>query len=160
MMDSEPIPIILPLIGGVAARHPGGQSRNRDLASIHIAKKQLGMEEDAYRAIIRAISNQRTDSSGELTDAERQQLLAHLKACGFKAKPQASAPQKNVAADKQAMMGRIATMLSANGRDWNYINAVAARMFKVARAEWCDKNQLHSLIGVLAKDARRHNRAI
>lgn len=68
----------------VADRHPGGEDRNRDLKLIHIARKQLGMAEDAYRAIVRGISNQRTDSSGALTQAERRQLLKHLKACGFR----------------------------------------------------------------------------
>ena len=69
----------------VAARHPGGTDRNRDLKLIHIAKKQLAMNEDAYRAIVRGISNQRTDSSGALTGSERQQLLNHFKSCGFRA---------------------------------------------------------------------------
>ena len=68
----------------VAARHPGGTDRNRDLALIHIAKKQLDFAEDSYRAIVRAISNQRTDSAGALTGPERRQLLNHLKSCGFR----------------------------------------------------------------------------
>lgn len=68
----------------VAERHPGGTDRNRDLKLIHIAKKQLGMDEDAYRTIVRTMSNQRTDSSGALNGPERQRLLNHLKSCGFR----------------------------------------------------------------------------
>lgn len=61
--------------------------RRRELAQIHIAKKDLGMDEDAYRAIIKAISNGATESAGDLDFAGRKKLLDHLKSCGFKVKP-------------------------------------------------------------------------
>lgn len=68
----------------VADRHPGGEDRNRDLKLIHIAKKQLDMREDTYRAIIRGVTNQRTSTSADLSGPERQKLLKHLKSCGFR----------------------------------------------------------------------------
>jgi hypothetical protein len=61
--------------------------RRRELAKIHIAKKDLGMEDDAYRGVIKAISNGATDSAGDLDFAGRKKLLEHLKSCGFKVKP-------------------------------------------------------------------------
>jgi phage gp16-like protein len=61
--------------------------RRRELAQIHIAKKDLGMEDDAYRGVIKAISNGATDSAGGLDFAGRKKLLDHLKSCGFKVKP-------------------------------------------------------------------------
>lgn len=68
----------------VSDRHPGGLDRNKDLKLIHIAKKSLNMADDAYRAIILGVSNQRTSSSADLTGPERRALLNHLKACGFR----------------------------------------------------------------------------
>lgn len=55
--------------------------RRRDLASIHIAKKQLGMEDDSYRHMLWSVA--RVRSAGELDFPGRKAVLAHLKACGF-----------------------------------------------------------------------------
>ena len=60
------------------------QMRTAELAQIHIAKKQLGLSEDDYRAAIRAASEGKTDSAGELTPKQRDRLLAHFKRSGFK----------------------------------------------------------------------------
>ena len=62
------------------------QMRTADLQKIHIARKQLAMSDDTYRSLLREISKDRTDSSGELTHVERAQLLKHMERCGFKAR--------------------------------------------------------------------------
>jgi len=61
--------------------------RTRQLAAIHAGRKQIGMEEDDYRAIVSRISRGRTESSGEMTDTERARLLDHLKTLGAGKKP-------------------------------------------------------------------------
>lgn len=53
------------------------------LAQIHIAKKELKLAEEDYRAIILRISNGRTDSSGACTDAQRRQLIEEMKRLGW-----------------------------------------------------------------------------
>lgn len=60
-------------------------NRKRELAQIHVAKAQLGMDDDAYRDVVFAISHSRTRSAADLDWQERQRLIAHLRACGFKA---------------------------------------------------------------------------
>lgn len=66
--------------------------RRRDLAAIHVAKKQLGMEDDTYRAMLWSIG--RVRSAGDLDFAGRRAVLDHLKACGFRnTRPQARDPQ-------------------------------------------------------------------
>lgn len=57
-------------------------ARRRDLAAIHVAKKQLGMEDDAYRAMLWSVG--RVKSAGDLDFAGRQAVLEHLKKCGFR----------------------------------------------------------------------------
>ena len=72
-------------------RRPGrpaaqpAQPRNSGLAQIHIAKAQLGMDDDTYRAMLWGVA--RVRSSKELDHAGRAKVLAHLVACGFKARP-------------------------------------------------------------------------
>lgn len=56
--------------------------RRRELALIHVAKQQLGMEDDAYRAVLWAIG--RVSSAADLDWSGRKQLLDHLKKCGFR----------------------------------------------------------------------------
>jgi phage gp16-like protein len=66
--------------------------RKRDLAAIHVAKKQLRMGDDTYRDMLWSIA--RVRSSGDLDHAGRKAVLDHLKACGFKhRRPTASDPQ-------------------------------------------------------------------
>ena len=60
------------------------QMRQADLQKIHIAKKQLGLSEDDYRAAVLSVSKGKTDSAGELDMQGRAALLAHFKRSGFK----------------------------------------------------------------------------
>ena len=61
--------------------------RNKDLAKIHIAKKQLGMDEDTYREMLRNIAD--VESATDLTDQGRFKVLRHLHQIGFKSRKKA-----------------------------------------------------------------------
>ena len=69
--------------------------RKAELAQIHVAKKQLGWDEDTYRAAVRTASKGATDSSGKLDIKQRKALIARMKASGFKVKHARKAPLKN-----------------------------------------------------------------
>jgi phage gp16-like protein len=56
--------------------------RRAELAMIHLAKKQLGMTDEDYRAMLHNIAG--TTSSAHLNTAGRSQIIEHLKKCGFK----------------------------------------------------------------------------
>lgn len=57
-------------------------ARRAELAKIHIAKKQLGLDDDAYRDLLEAITKQR--SAAKLTAAQRQAVLEEFKKRGFR----------------------------------------------------------------------------
>lgn len=63
------------------------QMRTRELAQIHVAKKQLGWSDDEYRAAVLSASGGKTNSSGELDYRQRYALLQTMKKCGFKVQP-------------------------------------------------------------------------
>ena len=65
--------------------------RNRELALIHLGRKDLGLDDGAYRGLIARISRGRTDSSAKLTDTERRDVIEHMRRSGFQAKPKAPA---------------------------------------------------------------------
>lgn len=56
--------------------------RRSALAKIHIAKKDLGMDEETYRAMLWTVA--RVHSAADLDDEGRQAVLAHLVARGAK----------------------------------------------------------------------------
>lgn len=75
--------------------------KRRDIQIIHIAKQQLGMDEETYRAMLWTVA--RVKSSTALDFAGRKKVLDHMEACGFKrTKPQ---PRK-LADDPQSKMIR------------------------------------------------------
>lgn len=53
--------------------------RASSLASIHVAKKALGWDEDTYRDVMFEVCGKR--SAGDLDETGRAKFLAHLQAC-------------------------------------------------------------------------------
>lgn len=59
-------------------------SRQSELAQIHIAKKDLGMEDDAYRAMLQAVAG--VESSSDLDFHGRHAVIHRMKELGWKPK--------------------------------------------------------------------------
>lgn len=74
--------------------------RRSDLAKIHIARKDLRLDDDTYRDIIRRVGGAESGSSSELTATGRARILAHFQARGWKPKRARRQP----AAAKSALM--------------------------------------------------------
>ena len=68
-----------------AAQRKPSTDRNAMLAKIHIAKKELGLDDDTYRDILERITGQR--SAAKCTDAQLDAVLADFKKKGFRPKP-------------------------------------------------------------------------
>jgi hypothetical protein len=62
----------------------GADARRRlhDLALIHLAKAQLGLDDDTYRAMLRATAG--VESAGALDAAGRARVIEHLRSRGFR----------------------------------------------------------------------------
>ena len=58
------------------------QLRKAELAKIHIAKEQLGLDDDTYRDMLFTIG--RVRSAADLDWTGRQKVLEHLRSRGFK----------------------------------------------------------------------------
>jgi phage gp16-like protein len=59
------------------------------IAKIHIAKKQLGLDEDVYRDVLSHVTNGKTSCS-KMTETELEKVLSHFYKKGFKAKAPAN----------------------------------------------------------------------
>ncbi|BAV74135.1 putative Mu-like GemA [Pseudomonas chlororaphis subsp. aurantiaca] len=132
--------------------------RNLDLSKIHIAKKDLGLDDDTYRALLVRVAGVR--SAKDLAPKQIGQVLAEFTRLGWqpskvKAKGRkAPAP----APDREKLIAKVEAFLAEAKRPWEYADGMAKRMFKVERAEWLDPVQLHKMVAALTYDARRNGR--
>jgi len=139
----------------MATRYPADQ-RRRDLATIHMAKAQIGMADDAYRDILWSVA--RVRSSADLDQAGRSKLLDHFKACGWKPKPKANewAFIDKAAADRQPLLRKICMVCKSLGVGKAYAEGAARRQHKIERKlEMMDQGELWMLAGVLER-TRQH----
>ncbi|SNT07279.1 gp16 family protein [Pseudomonas segetis] len=130
------------------------------LAKIHIAKSQLGLDDETYRALLARVAGVR--SAKELNPRQIGAVLAEFERLGFKptaAKRSGRAAPKP-AVDRKALIGKIEAQLADADRPWAYADAMAKRMFKVERVEWCDSDQLRRLVAALTYNAKRNGRTV
>ncbi|MDK3025560.1 regulatory protein GemA [Cupriavidus taiwanensis] len=123
------------------------------LAKIHVAKKQLAMEDDAYRAMLQSVAG--VQSAKDLTVAQADKVLSHLRKCGFTPAVKFGrrpAPPR----DRQALVSKIEALLAEGKRPWSYADALARRMFQVDKIDWCTPDQLWRIAAALQIDANRH----
>ena len=66
-------------------------NRQRLIRLIHVAKRDLSMDDDTYRAILQRIGKKA--SSADLTIPELEKVLEHLKRSGFKVRSKAKPAQ-------------------------------------------------------------------
>lgn len=76
------------------ARKPGKSNPQRRalLAQVHIAKKDLGLDDELYRSILEELFGER--SAGKLNIAQLITLRDHLKDSGWKNGPRKSEPER------------------------------------------------------------------
>ncbi|WP_316154743.1 regulatory protein GemA [Cupriavidus sp. BIC8F] len=124
------------------------------LAKIHVAKKQLAMEDDVYRAMLQSVSG--VQSAKDLTVAQAEKVLAHLRKCGFA--PAAKFGRRpKPPRDRQALVSKIEALLAEGKRPWSYADAMARRMFQVDKIDWCTPDQLWRIAAALQIDANRRS---
>ncbi len=126
---------------------------NANLAKIHIAKKQLGMDDATYRAML--LTHGGVSSSKDLTLIGAAKVLAHLERCGFKPTSSKAGKRPVTTPDRAALTGKVEAQLANTGRPWTYVDGMAQRMFKVDKFSWLDAEQMMKIVASLAYDAKR-----
>ena len=138
------------------------------LAKIHMAKKDLGMDEETYREMLKAFGLT-SCKGGDIPTLER--VFAHLKGCGFvtkqtpKYKKQfGKRPRKLVENDRECgpLLSKIEALLTEGGYHWNYAQAICKRLTRspknpegIDRLEFCKWNHLHKIVAALEYNAKR-----
>jgi len=96
--------------------------RNKDLAKIHLAKKQLGMDDDTYRAMLWTIG--RELSAGKLDEYGRKAVLEHLQGCGAKFKKGHGKRPDNYA-KLPGYITKVEALLADMKLPWAYADSIA-----------------------------------
>jgi hypothetical protein len=135
-------------------RRNGTQLRNAELAQIHLAKKQLALDDDTYRAVLWAVA--RVKSAKDLDWTGRKTLLEHFKAKGWKpAAPKKAQAAKPAAPGQEGLLRALWADLHAAGKvrvDTDAaLSAWLVRNKWPQRAEWLSHAQLTAAIEGLKK---------
>jgi phage gp16-like protein len=134
------------------------QLRKRELALIHMAKTQLAMDDDAYRAMLRQAAG--VNSAKDLDWKGRAKVLEHLKACGFKP---GTRPKRPLADDPRSRLIRHLWLdLHKRGRVRNpsekALAAFVKRITGVEALQWLSAEQAGQVIGALREWAQHETR--
>jgi len=129
-----------------------------NLAKIHIAKKELNLTDESYRDILHM--HFKVDSASKLNDRQCTVFLNHLKARGWKPKRPSKGkrpfrPNGPSPLGKEALIGKLEAHLTERKLHWNYAHAMAKRICKVDRVEFCDAEQLWKLVAAFEYDSKR-----
>ena len=130
-------------------------SRSRDLAKIHLARKQLGMDEETYRALLRRVAG--VDSAAKASATGRARILAEFERLGWRPKRKRGVRPSDIRAP---LLRKIYAQLG--DRPVAYAEGILKRMYGAsapARLEWAKPEQLRNVIAALNYDARRHRDA-
>lgn len=128
--------------------------RKRQLAQIHIAKKALHLDDETYRAVLMDVAG--VNSSADLSDKGRRDVLARFESRGWKNK-QRRGKSRNTSASKSPRMSKIGALLADMSLPWSYANGIVKQMYGITRVDWCNEEQLTGVIAALMDfQAKKH----
>lgn len=130
--------------------------RKREIQHIQILRRQLGIDEDTYRALL--WTQARVESTTELDELQRRKILDHLKAKQPTERRWVS-PRVRLPEHKARMAKKVCAILGNNGLSHEYADGIAKQMQHVDRWEFLHADDLHALIAALEKQYGAHGRA-
>lgn len=124
--------------------------RKRQLAQIHLAAKELGMDDDTYRDMLWTVA--RVRSARDLDAPGRRAVIDHLVKLGHKPKRRG---RTRTTAPRESLASKIRAQLAAQDLSAKYADGIAKQMFKVERWEWCAPDQLRKIVAALEYRQRK-----
>lgn len=131
-------------------------ARDPLLAQIHIAKKELALDDDSYRDVLERVTGAR--SSKDLSPAQRRKLISELKRLGFK--PQGKFSGRKIS-DKPyvrkvfALWGELRRAGIWRNSDIASLRAFVKKLTGVADPEWLTYPQASMVIEAMKKMKER-----
>lgn len=136
-------------------------TRRTLIAKIHIAKKDLAMDDETYRDVLQRVTGK--DSCKNMTIVELKKVISDMKRLGFTPKQTAQSIQKHgrkptTTEDRQALLSKVEAILADNNLHWNYAHAIAKQMFGVDLVHWLPADKLYKVVQALSVYQTKHNK--
>ena len=132
---------------------PHCTKRRAALAKLHLGKKQLGLDDDTYRAMLLRLAG--VNSSKDLTVQGLDQVIAYLAQAGavFTAPKKAGKAPHNLSshANTAPQLKKIDALLADMHLPWDYANALAKRMYRKDSITFCSAQDLIGITAALVK---------
>lgn len=129
------------------------QNSNGLKAKIHVAKTQLGLDDDTYRALLRRETGK--DSCAAMNLRELEKVLSAMVRQGFQPTRPNPGRRPSPRGSADAMIRKVEALLLDNGLTWAYAHGMAKRMFGVDQVHWLPDAKLHKLVAALQIYANR-----
>ncbi len=136
------------------ARFAPDPHRRTMIAKLHLARKDLALEEEDYRVVLERVTGKR--SAADLSAAQLDSALKEMARLGWQAKP-ASGRANNPAANKaRAMLISLGLMGVIRNTSEQALNAFARRQTGIERLSWVNQDHVYKLIEALKGIANRN----
>lgn len=127
--------------------------RKKRLASIHIARKALALEEESYRALLYRVTGQ--TSAKELTDAQLRDVVSEFKRLGWRGVRQYPAARTPEVRKIFAIWKSLSGVLTCNGSRAG-LRAFVERQVGVSDPNFLNGAQARQVVEALKSIQKRH----
>lgn len=136
------------------SNHPGDQRiRQALLAQIHIAQRDLQLDEAAYRLLLQRLTGR--NSCAEMNLTQLQAVRREMVLRGFKpVEPWQWVD--HAAVDRRPLLRQIIALANQAHVGEGYVNSLARRISGKERLAFCNGDELHDIIAALNVHQRRH----
>lgn len=123
--------------------------RTKEIAKIHCGRRELGLDEAMYRGLLEQVAG--VTSAKDLDAGARTKVIEYMRSKGAFPGDRHTAPAR-----EKPELRKIRAMLRADEKPVSYGDAIAKRMWRRDRLEWCSREELRAVIAALTIDRRRH----
>lgn len=133
------------------------QERRVLIAKVHVAKKEMGLTDDDYRAMLVRVTGNLSSADCDVT--ELRSMVEEMKSKGFRPKPargRAPASDHPSARKARALWISLHHLGAIHNPSEQALEAFAKRQLKVEKLQWADQAKAYKLIEALKGIAERH----
>ncbi|MGE8612771.1 MAG: gp16 family protein [Achromobacter veterisilvae] len=142
---------------------PRAAERQRLIRLVHLARRELKLDTETYRAALRAVTDGKKDSCSLMSAAELQQALDHFKRFGFKvrlkarlkARPSRPIDQHATSKKIRALWLLLHDLGATENASEEALAAYVKRITRVEALQWIDGQQAERTIETMKKWAMR-----
>lgn len=131
-----------------------GQDRRLLIAKIHVAKKEMALLDDDYRAMLIEVTSRA--SSADCTVPELRAMVEAMKAKGFRPKKAFAAADHPFAAKARALWISLYHLGAIANPSDQALEAFARRQLGCVKMQWANQGQAYKLIEALKAIAARN----